>query len=326
MGAKMSRRNGRKVAAVMESASTAGEVATPTIEVVATPVMGTENANVDRVAGDGRVDGGNSSTGAIPEPDPPVSEPNLTDSCFGHSVEPADPVPESPMVNAISLNNLSDNTAAAPVTEPPVDQNYSLTNLTISGVDQCQNETVTVVPMPDPPVEILTDDLPFEYERPVDSVPESPVINLALAEHSEPPAAASFVEPPAEPNACNVDFLISEPSEGVPAPQNSNISLNSKKSVRFTDFAQVKEFSGSESFVPTLYSVLVKDPPETVPELPPLNSKETTYFWCYSCCQNSSTNTLPWLLRLRYSKFAMWLRSLFCGSMCCAVIGLIVFV
>ncbi|KAL1395929.1 hypothetical protein pipiens_001261 [Culex pipiens pipiens] len=98
MGAKMSRRNGRKAAAAVESASTAGEVATPPIEVVATPEMRTENANVDRVAGGGRVDGGNSSTGGIPEPDPPVSEPNLTDSCFGHSVEPADPVPESPMI------------------------------------------------------------------------------------------------------------------------------------------------------------------------------------------------------------------------------------
>lgn len=103
MGARMSRQNGRKAAAAVESASTSGEVATPPIEVVATPATTTEKANVDRVTGDGRVDGGNISTGGIPESDPPVLEQNSTDSCFSQSVEPADPVPESPMVNAIFL-------------------------------------------------------------------------------------------------------------------------------------------------------------------------------------------------------------------------------
>ncbi|KAL9694291.1 hypothetical protein quinque_013576 [Culex quinquefasciatus] len=81
MGAKMSRRSGRKAVNV---ASTVGELAT-------------DETDVDRVAGGGRVDGGNTSTGGIPEPDPPVSEQKLTDFCFGQSDEPADPVPEGPM-------------------------------------------------------------------------------------------------------------------------------------------------------------------------------------------------------------------------------------
>ncbi|KAL1378533.1 hypothetical protein pipiens_001471 [Culex pipiens pipiens] len=85
MGAKMSRRSGRKAAAAVNVASTVRELAT-------------DETDVDRVAGGGRVNGENASAGGIPEPDPPVSEQKLTDSCFGQSNEPADPVPEGPMI------------------------------------------------------------------------------------------------------------------------------------------------------------------------------------------------------------------------------------
>uniref|UniRef100_A0A8D8C922 (northern house mosquito) hypothetical protein n=1 Tax=Culex pipiens TaxID=7175 RepID=A0A8D8C922_CULPI len=88
MGAKMSRRKGRKAAAAAEEASTVEELATPH----------TDEADVDRVAGGGRVDGGDDSAGGIPEPDPPVLEQNLTDSCLDHSDEPADPVLEAPVL------------------------------------------------------------------------------------------------------------------------------------------------------------------------------------------------------------------------------------
>ncbi|KAL1396587.1 hypothetical protein pipiens_010424 [Culex pipiens pipiens] len=87
MGAKMSRRKGRKAAAAAEEAGTVEELATPR----------TDETDVDRVAGGGRVDGGTDSAGGIPEPDPPVLEQNLTDSCLDHSDEPADPVPEAPV-------------------------------------------------------------------------------------------------------------------------------------------------------------------------------------------------------------------------------------
>ncbi|KAL1402368.1 hypothetical protein pipiens_001870 [Culex pipiens pipiens] len=78
----MSRRKGRKAAAAAKEA---------------TPEVRVDETDVDRVAGGGRVDGGNDSAGGIPEPDPPVSEQNLTDFCFDHSVEPADPVLEAPV-------------------------------------------------------------------------------------------------------------------------------------------------------------------------------------------------------------------------------------
>ncbi|XP_039439738.1 uncharacterized protein LOC120420710 [Culex pipiens pallens] len=312
MGAKMSRRSGRKAAAAVNVASTVGELATP-------DETRPDETDVDRVAGGGRVNGGNASTGGIPEPDPPVSEQKLTDSCFGQSDEPADPVPEGPMVNDILSNDFLDITTAVPIPEPLVDPNFPLTILTVSGTIQGQNETVSLVPVPDPPVEeqILTDDVLIDLERPVDPVPESPETNAAPL--SEPSAAASSSEPPAEPNACEINFPFSETLEGVPEPENS------KKNVNFSDFVLVYEYAVWDFSNPTVYSVLVKDPVETVPELPPLNSNQIKYFWCHSC-QNYGRNTLPWLLRLKYSKFAMWLRHLFCASMCCAVIGLIVFV
>ncbi|KAL1378534.1 hypothetical protein pipiens_001472 [Culex pipiens pipiens] len=84
----MSRRSGRKAAAAVNVASTVRELAT-------------DETDVDRVAGGGRVNGENASAGGIPEPDPPVSEQKLTDSCFGQSNEPADPVPEGPMSRTI---------------------------------------------------------------------------------------------------------------------------------------------------------------------------------------------------------------------------------
>ncbi|KAL1401970.1 hypothetical protein pipiens_001903 [Culex pipiens pipiens] len=90
MGAKISRRSGRRAAVAVNVVSTVGELATP-------DETRTDETDVDRVAGGGQVDGGNASTGGIPEPDPPVSEQKLTDSCFGQSDEPADPVPEGPM-------------------------------------------------------------------------------------------------------------------------------------------------------------------------------------------------------------------------------------
>ncbi|KAL9698176.1 hypothetical protein quinque_001617 [Culex quinquefasciatus] len=86
MGAKMSRRKGRKAA---EEATTAAQLATPEIRV--------DETDVDRVAGGGRVDGGIDLAGGASEPDPPVSETKFIDSCFGHSIEPADPVPEAPV-------------------------------------------------------------------------------------------------------------------------------------------------------------------------------------------------------------------------------------
>ncbi|XP_039440375.1 uncharacterized protein LOC120421232 isoform X2 [Culex pipiens pallens] len=311
MGAKMSRRKGRKAAAAAEEASTVEELATPR----------TDEADVDRVAGGGRVDGGDDSAGGIPEPDPPVLEQNLTDSCFDHSDEPADPVPEAPVVIEIPfpLNNSLDNTAAVPIPEPPVDQNSTLNDLSISGGIEGQIDEITVAPIPDPPVteQNLNDDSLENSERPVDPVEESTVIDSV--ECSEPTTAASILEPPAERYVRKISL------EEVPEQPNLKVFPNSKKSVRFSDEAQVQEFTVEESSIPTFYTVLVKDSPESVPELPILNSKQVKYFWCYTC-QNSRTNSLPWLLRLRYSKFSMWLRHLFCGSMFCAVIGLLVFV
>ncbi|KAL1373558.1 hypothetical protein pipiens_005144 [Culex pipiens pipiens] len=87
MGAKMSRRKGRKAA---EEATTAGQLATPEIRV--------DETDVDRVAGGGRVDGGIDLAGGASEPDPPVSETKFIDSCFDHSIEPADPGPEAPVI------------------------------------------------------------------------------------------------------------------------------------------------------------------------------------------------------------------------------------
>ncbi|XP_052566390.1 uncharacterized protein LOC120412959 [Culex pipiens pallens] len=368
MGAKMSRRTGRKAAA-------AAKEATPEIRV--------DETYVDRVAGGGRVDGGNDLAGGTPEPDPPVSEQNLTDNCFDHSVKPADPILEAPVVIEIPLNNSLDNATAVPIPEPPVDQNSSLTNLTISGGIEGQIDGITVVPIPDPPVpEQNLTDFCFDHSvEPADPVAESPTVidisinnfsdNATVVPISEPPVGQNFSltnltisglcqdqideitvvpipDPPVTEQNLNNDPLvdserpvdlveespvvdsvefskptseryvrkinlsISDTSVGVPEPRNS------KKSVRFSDLAQVKEFTASESSIPILYSLLVKDPPTQ-------NSKHITYFWCYSC-QNSRTNSLPWLLRLRYSKFSMYLRHLFCSSMICAVICLVVFV
>ncbi|XP_038118048.1 uncharacterized protein LOC119769485 isoform X2 [Culex quinquefasciatus] len=385
MGAKMSRRKGRK-------AATAAEEATPEIRV--------DETDVDRVAGGGRVDGGIDLAGGASEPDPPVSETKFIDSCFGHSIEPADPVPEAPVVIEILLNNPLENSAAVSIPEPSVDQNSTLIDLSFSGVcqgqidevvpildspvpetkfiDSCFDQSVepadpvaesptvieisinnvsanaTVVPIPEPPVdqnflmtlsgvcqgkidEITAVPIPdppvteqnsfdnplVDSERPVDLVEESTVIDSVAC--SEPTAAASTLEPRAERYVRKFDLSISDSSEGVPEPRNLKTSQNSKKSARFSDLAQVKEFTVSESSIPTLYSVPVKGCPETVPELPPQNSNEVKYFWCYTC-QNSRTNSLPWLLRLRYSKLSMYLRHLFCSSMFCAVICLVVLV
>ncbi|XP_052567100.1 uncharacterized protein LOC128093619 [Culex pipiens pallens] len=308
MGAKMSRRKGRKAAAAAEEAGTAEELATPR----------TDEADVDRVAGGERVDGGNDSAGEIPEPDPPVLEQNLTDSCFDHSDEPADPVPEAPVVIEIpySLNNSLDNATAVPIPEPPADQNSTLNDLSISGGIEGQIDEITVVPIPDPSVteQNLNDDPLVNSERPVDPVEESTVIDSV--ECSEP--TASILEPPER-------YVRKICLEEVPEQPNLKVFSNSKKNVRFSDEAQVQEYTVLESSIPKQYSIPVKDFPESVPELPILNSKQIKYFWCYTC-QNSRTNSLPWLLRLRYSKFSMWLRHLFCGSMCCAVICLLVFV
>ncbi|XP_039447487.1 uncharacterized protein LOC120426779 [Culex pipiens pallens] len=389
MGAKMSRRKGRKAA---EEATTAGQLATPEIRV--------DETDVDRVAGGGRVDGGIDSAGGASEPDPLVSETKFIDSCFGHSIEPADPGPEAPVVIEILLNNPLENSAAVSIPEPSVGQNSLLTDLSFSGV--CQGQIVEVVPIPDPPVsdrkfidscfdhsvepadpvaesptvieisinndsanatvvpipeppvdpnfsmtlsgvcqgkidEITVVPIPdppvteqnsidyplVESKKPVDLVEESPVIDSVA--FSVPNAAASTLEPRAERYVRKIDLSISDSSEGVPEPRNLKTSQNSKKSARFSDLAQVKEFTVSESSIPTLYSVPVKGCPETVPELPPQNSNAVKYFWCYTC-QNSRTNSLPWLLRLRYSKLSMYLRHLFCSSMFCAVICLVVFV
>ncbi|XP_038119427.1 uncharacterized protein LOC119769814 [Culex quinquefasciatus] len=295
MGAKMSRRTGRKAAAAAKEA---------------TPEIPVDETYVDRVAGGGRVDGGNDLAGGTPEPDPPVSEQNLTGFCFDHSVEPADPVLEAPVVIEIPLNNSLDNATAVPIPEPLVDQNSSLTNLTISRGIEGQIDVISVVPIPDPPVteQNLNDDSLKNSERPVDPVAESTVID-----------SVEFSKPRRERYVRKINLSISDTSVGVPERQNS------KKSVQFSDLAQVKEFTASESSIPILYSLLVKDPPTTVPELSPQNSKQIKYFWCYTC-QNFGTNSLPWLLRLRYSKLSMYLRHLFCGSMCCAVICLLVFV
>ncbi|XP_052562396.1 uncharacterized protein LOC128092511 [Culex pipiens pallens] len=389
MGAKMSRRKGRKAAEEVV------QLATPEIRV--------DETDVDRVAGGGRVDGGIDSAGGASEPVPPVSVTKFIDSCFDHSVEPADPVPEAPVVIEILLNNPLENTAAVPIPEPSVDQNSLLTYLSFSGVSQGQidevvpipdppvpetkfidscfdhsvgpadpvaesptvieisinnvSATATVVPIPEPPVdpnfsmtnlslsgvcqgkidEITAIPIPdppvteqnsivnplVDSERPVDLVEESPVIDSVA--FSESTAAVSTLKPRAERYVRKTDLSFSDSSEGIPEPSNLNISLNSKKSARFSDLAQIKEFTVSESSIPTLYLVPLKGCPETVPELPPQNSNEVKYFWCYTC-QNSRTNSLPWLLRLRYSKFSMWLRHLFCGSMFCAVISLVVFV
>ncbi|XP_052565194.1 uncharacterized protein LOC128093226 [Culex pipiens pallens] len=286
MGAKMSRRNGRRAATATRDDE-----------------MQTGGTELDRVASSGRVD----AKPEVPGPDLPVVEQNLNEISFENSDNPADLVLESPPVNDISLNNCLDMTAADSISEPPADVNFSLQVVTTTFEE--------VVPMPDPPIEeqnLINDDLEIS-EKSVDPASEPPKTDGDSNTLSIPTAAVvSTVEPPADLNSCKIEISLSDDNPE-PLPEHTELNLEIISSKILDDPGQCS------------HSVSVEIPPEVVPEPPPNPKSDTTYFWCY-VCQNSGTNTLPWLLRLKYSKPAMCLKYLFTGSMFCIALGLLVIV